>query len=209
MATFIKAGFWDKLCQPCKGYKGWLNLDELIQSFIPKPTYKVYTALLTQSGGDDPITITSDNDLYKGITYEITDNPSNTDLTPFGAPNSIVGTKFVSNQTVSLVEIFPPDLFELSYNTGAPVVTVLENTIGNIWFTYISQGKYAVKSLNLFVTNKTYSTLQANLLDSNYGAFYTINRSSESNINIYTDGPYSGEINNLLNNTPIEIRVYN
>jgi hypothetical protein len=32
MSTFIKAGFWEQLCKPCKGYKGWLNLDELIKS---------------------------------------------------------------------------------------------------------------------------------------------------------------------------------
>jgi hypothetical protein len=32
MPTFIKAGFWEQLCKPCKGYKGWLNLDELIKS---------------------------------------------------------------------------------------------------------------------------------------------------------------------------------
>lgn len=32
MPTFIKAGFWEQLCKPCKGYKGWLNLDQLIQS---------------------------------------------------------------------------------------------------------------------------------------------------------------------------------
>lgn len=30
MATFIKAGFWEQLCKPCTGYKGWLNLDKLI-----------------------------------------------------------------------------------------------------------------------------------------------------------------------------------
>jgi hypothetical protein len=43
MATFIKAGFWDKLCQPCKGYKGWLNLDEFVTNIVtslipPVPT---------------------------------------------------------------------------------------------------------------------------------------------------------------------------
>ena len=30
MATFIKAGFWEQLCKPCKGYKGWLNLDDFV-----------------------------------------------------------------------------------------------------------------------------------------------------------------------------------
>lgn len=38
MATFIKAGFWEQLCVPCKGYKGWLNLDEFVNSrVVPGP----------------------------------------------------------------------------------------------------------------------------------------------------------------------------
>jgi hypothetical protein len=41
MATWIKAGFWQKLCKPCIGYKGWLNLDQLIESIagpgVPGP----------------------------------------------------------------------------------------------------------------------------------------------------------------------------
>jgi len=34
MATFIKAGFWQKLCDPCEGYKHWLNLDNFISNFL-------------------------------------------------------------------------------------------------------------------------------------------------------------------------------
>ena len=30
MPTFIKAGFWEKRCNPCTGYKGWLNLDQFV-----------------------------------------------------------------------------------------------------------------------------------------------------------------------------------
>lgn len=37
MATFIKAGFWQKLCDPCDGYKGWLNLDKLITDVVGPP----------------------------------------------------------------------------------------------------------------------------------------------------------------------------
>lgn len=37
MATFIKAGFWEKLCKPCTGYKGWLNLDKLITEVVGPP----------------------------------------------------------------------------------------------------------------------------------------------------------------------------
>lgn len=38
MATFIKSGFWKNLCNPCDGYKGWLNLDKLITDLsVPGP----------------------------------------------------------------------------------------------------------------------------------------------------------------------------
>lgn len=38
MATFIKAGFWEQLCKPCTGYKGWLNLDDFVNSrVVPGP----------------------------------------------------------------------------------------------------------------------------------------------------------------------------
>ena len=41
MATWIKAGFWQQLCNNCTGYKGWLNLDKLISDIagpgVPGP----------------------------------------------------------------------------------------------------------------------------------------------------------------------------
>jgi len=60
MPTFIKTGFWEKAR---KGYKEWLNLDQFIESKIPVPTYKVYTALLTQTGTDAPVAIVLENTL--------------------------------------------------------------------------------------------------------------------------------------------------
>lgn len=30
MPTFIKAGFWEQTCKTCKGYNGWLNLDQFM-----------------------------------------------------------------------------------------------------------------------------------------------------------------------------------
>ena len=73
MATFIKAGFWEQLCKPCRGYKGWLNLDELIKSLAPPaptPTYKVYTALLTQTDQDPPVATILQNTLGFTPTWE-------------------------------------------------------------------------------------------------------------------------------------------
>ena len=42
------------------------------------PKYKVFTALLTQSGGDGPTTNIGDETFYKGITYLIVDLPPGT-----------------------------------------------------------------------------------------------------------------------------------
>ena len=71
MATFIKAGFWETLCQKCTGYKGWLNLDKLIESKIPpapEPSYKVYTALLSQLFTAAPTAIVLENTLDNTVT---------------------------------------------------------------------------------------------------------------------------------------------
>lgn len=69
MATFIKAGFWEKLCKPCKGYKGWLNLDEFVKENSGGPSYKVYTALLTQQGTNPPTAQVLENTLNANISF--------------------------------------------------------------------------------------------------------------------------------------------
>jgi hypothetical protein len=184
--------------------------------------YKVYTALLTQSGGDFSSTTFGDEPLLLGVTYIITANPDNYDLTPYGAPNSNVGTSFVSTSdgvplpyTVSL---------ELSFNQGAPVVTVLENTIGNIWWTYATTGVYQMISNGLFITNKTFilnGTIYENVL---YNKFiggdgsgfipeqgYSISYNTDSTITLRSISGVENLSDSVI--TPqqimIEIRVYN
>jgi|688.fasta_scaffold1293628_2 hypothetical protein len=66
MPTYIKTGFWEKAR---KGYKEWLNLDQFIESKIPVPTYKVYTALITQTGTDAPVAIVLENTLGGNIVW--------------------------------------------------------------------------------------------------------------------------------------------
>jgi hypothetical protein len=78
MATFIKAGFWEQLCKPCKGYKGWLNLDEFVNSRvvpgpqgipgIPGPTGPAgpATGLFAQTGNSTIVTGISESTLING-----------------------------------------------------------------------------------------------------------------------------------------------
>jgi hypothetical protein len=206
MATFIKAGFWEQLCKPCRGYKGWLNLDELIKSLAPpapEPAYRVYTALLTQSGGDSDAGLI-DNGIVVGVTYRITPygNEIGVDFTNIGAPNNNAGTYFVATGiTPNSWGINTNDSWVLQYNSGAPVVTVLENTIGNIWFTYDSTGYYYINSSDLFITDKTFTPINTN--DTASGTII-FGYQGVNTIDIFCSGG-----NDVLYKTPIEIRVYN
>ena len=169
--------------------------------------YKVYTALLTQSGGNDPLNLLSQDSpsLTIGVTYEITDDGgSGWDFTNVGAPNNDLGTYFVATGTT------PADWGTngmLQYNTGAPVVTVLENTIGNVWFTYEAVGNYNASSTGAFTSNKTFALIQNTSMGIN--ADYSLDNSSSENsvsFTTFNDGTLD---NGMLLSTPIEIRVYN
>jgi hypothetical protein len=124
--------------------------------------YKTFTALLTQSGVDDTLNFGSDNPLpfVIGTTYEIAQNDDNGDFTNIGAPNNSVGTYFVATGTTPSSWGTTPSAgaVNVNYNAGAPVVKVLENTIGDLWFEYEDVGIYSVKSNELFIENKTWYT---------------------------------------------------
>lgn len=201
------------------GYAEGVNLEEKKSKLINSQSavytlddvrgYKVYTALLTQSGGNDPLTQTT-GDLIIGRTYAINYNSPGMDFTNVGAPNNNVGTYFVA--TGIIPNSWGSNEGEediLTYNTGAPVVTVLENTIGNIWFTYDIVGGYLVISNNLFTNNKS-SVILGNVTWEGGSGIIRSGFDGQSYIIITTnsvDG--TPENNDSLLNTPIEIRVYN
>jgi hypothetical protein len=195
---------------------GAITVQDLAAQITPQPTYKVYTALLTQSGGDNPYGVTEINgDLSIGVTYKIEDQGgSGWDFTNVGAPNNNLETYFVATGTT-------PNSWgidgALRVNSGAPVVTVLENTIGNIWWTYDSPGNYSiVTNDNLFTPNKTYTNLQLWGDDGasprvGYIAWGTTNQLifSLTDVNGVLSNTLGSNANPAVFLTSIEIRVYN
>ena len=172
--------------------------------------YKVYTALLTQSDGDSILEITT-GDLTIGVTYEIYEAAGGAegfDFTNVGAPNNNLGTFFVATGTTP--NSWGNNNIGLRYNEGAPVVTVLENTIGNIWFTYDDIGRYIANSNSLFINSKTCTFFGLPYTNENIESTitqdYTTSTSSIISFWTFHDGVPT---NYYLLNTPIEIRLYN
>jgi hypothetical protein len=188
-----------------------INGDVIITGTTNTRPYKVYTALLTQIGGDNPLVINTGN-LTIGVTYLINDTSIGMDFTNVGAPNNNVGTYFVATGTT-------PNNWGgdegsapiLNYNTGAPTVIVLENTIGNVWFDYSNTGQYSVNSDSLFMSGKTYLSITDNIDiagPSNFRISYLYD--SDASLDIITYNPVSDTGgNSRLANTTMEIRVYN
>jgi len=88
--------------------------------------------------------------------------------------------------------------------TDAPTAIVLENTIGNISFTYESAGLYFMKSSGLFLNDKTWYSILANW---NGGSAHINNLTYIDDSTILIE--MTNGIDNHLIKTPIEIRVYN
>jgi hypothetical protein len=194
-----------------KALSQWYTMQDITDTVRP---YQVYTALLTQSG-ESEIDYISNGSLTVGRTYMIVDVPvDGCDFTNVGAPNNEVDTLFVATGTTPNKWGTPSEGENtLSFDLGAPVVTVLENTIGNIWFTYDGIGAYAAHSDDLFTINKTVTQMLPEqyiegLTDIfNYQSFPT-------NVNMIAIGSlanYNSEDSRLGNyaQNAIEIRVYN
>jgi hypothetical protein len=186
-----------------------INGDVVITGTTNTRPYKVYTALVTQSGGNNLLEILG-GELTIGVTYNISTSIGNPDFTNVGAPNNEVGTYFVATGTTPNSWGEPGET-SLLYNTGAPTVIVLENTIGNIWFGYSNTGQYSVNSDSLFMSGKTYLSITDNIDiagPSNFRISYLYD--SDTSLDIITYNPVSDTGGNgRLANTSMEIRVYN
>ena len=189
-----------------KAMQQWYTMEDVTNTVRP---YQVYTALLTQSGGDDIRQLVWGDELTIGVTYEVFDTKAGDDFRNVGGPliinnNDFNGVRFMATGTT-------PTNWSggtgVEYNLGAPVATVLENTIGNVWFTFQSDGRYSAISNELFIENKTAKF--GGWVDSDIDAYFRFGSDGDSinEITLATGDP--GPMNSYLKNATIEIRVYN
>lgn len=188
------------------------TMQDIIDTARP---YKVFSALLTQSGEDDPLSIDTGL-LTIGVTYMINNSNIGMDFTNVGAPNNDINTYFIATGTTPNSWGTGGETNILNYNAGAPVATVIENTTGlNTWFRYIDTGNYVVdfseiitdRNIFVFINGGNYTNNPLTLVKSNF--------TYEENavvINSFNDGSLSNDVLSDPDNyykTSLEIRIYN
>jgi hypothetical protein len=182
------------------------TIEDISKAVVP---YGVYTALLTQKGESNPQNI-SRGSVEAGFYYTVKINKLgiNTELlydfSNVGGP--IYPDIFDFVATSSDV---PNDYgnASLSFDTGAPVAKVLENTIGNVWFTYNDVGSYYMKSNGLFTGVFPIIINNIDLFDVGSSISQTLQVIDSETILIRTSD-VSELSDDFLVDTPIEIRVY-
>ena len=138
MTTFIKGGVWSKRKNIPKILNGELNLDELISQQSVPPKYKVYTALLTQTGTNAPVATVLENTLGNDIIWS------------YSGTGSYLGTlagAFTSQKTFFYV------YGEASYNNGPNIYTQKIRDIN-----VINNGLISLNQTELIFTNGVFSS---------------------------------------------------
>lgn len=201
MPTFIKTGFWEKRT---KGFKDWLNLDELIKSIIPSSSLTNNEVDAIQNSNSpsaiNPVATIADlpaNELTNNELQAIQDSnsPSSTNV-------------FV---TIADLQPFVYTVFISQTSTNAPTVSVLKNTLDTITYSRTGAGVFNVISAgSKFTINKTTPGTTIQVGYDSIGNKFTAQWISASIIEIktYAEADLNTPVDNILNNTPLYIEVY-
>lgn len=93
--------------------------------------------------------------------------------------------------------------------TNPPVLTELENTIGEVSTTYVNGGNYLISSSGMFTANKT-TPISIGIFDDGLGLprYVTGKRISDNQYQLWSFDESWGLFDGVLNNLFLEIRVY-
>ncbi len=201
---------------------GVVTITNTVEPYVAP--YTVFTALVSQVG-DSSSNSLSAGPVQEGVTYRLTGVSIASDFSNVGGPGAgeaVDDTYFIATNNETPLDYGGG---ALAYDSGAPIVTVLENTIGNIWFEYGNDGRYYISSDDLFTQGRTfingtsfinYSTFNVLLDLSSFGAnlkrgyFFEIPSGVEDQISLYTLKDVATPGNGIIENPIcIEIRVYN
>lgn len=92
--------------------------------------------------------------------------------------------------------------------TSDPTATILDNTIGSIVWTRVSDGFYRGTLSGAFTTDKTWPMINTNIFAKTEGQAKFVLAGTQNYVEIYTSDTTGALADDRLNGTSIEIRVY-
>lgn len=189
--------------QALKNMNEWYTMQDVRNTVRP---YKVFSCLLTQTENPSEEEL-AEAPLIIGVTYQIShDGPNTGDFTNVGAPNNEDGTFFIATG-------LEPNSWGdsvLKWNTGVPVVQVLENDLGNMWFAFIAGGTFDIKSDNASFTKDKTAFIDSTSYQPGIGIVAISPEDLSDAYITFTTSLSSGpEQKSVVRPTFVEIRVYN
>lgn len=168
--------------------------------------YKAFSCLLTQTENPSEEEL-AEAPLTIGVTYQIShDGPNTGDFTNVGAPNNEDGTYFIATGE-------EPNSWGdsvLKWNTGVPVVQVLENDLGNVWFDFKATGTFDIYSDNSSFTIGKTAFINSTSYQPGIGIVAISAADLDEKGIAFTTNLSSGPEHKLVYiQTFVEIRVYN
>jgi len=185
-----------------------VRVGEMLEDIIDSKgaNYAVYSALLTQNDNSNVITLGTPTSLIIGVTYLISVLEFGDDFTNVGAINNTVGERFIATGTTPTQWT----MSELQYNEATPVQVLLKNEVDPaLYWEYASDGIYRLRSPNgVFLNNKIIVFLQCTKFDNLNGYTLSYKIDNDNTITISTLINTSNFENKILENSPIEVRIY-
>lgn len=162
-------------------------------------SYLNYVALLTQT-----YVSSTSGLLVVGKTYQIDTLVAGDDFANVGYVAS--STPFIATGTTPTVWTNSTEVINIT--DSAPIATVFENTLGDtVEWTYVNEGVYFSNTLSVLDRTKTLVVITSNYGDANYTVQGYCSGSNAIEIYSFTISTGLGT-NDILYNTPVEIRVY-
>ncbi len=172
----------------------------------PGDEVRIFRALASQLGVS-AINDIDDGPVEIGVSYTILG--AGGDFSNIGAPDNNLGTSFIALNSNTPTY----GASSLRYDSGAPKLIVLKNTIGNVWCTYFGVGFYVLESVSKFQDSQrakfTSIIGYSDPADGIYDVFGDYASGNDDNFYFRTFArTYDTYQNGILNNELIEITIW-
>ena len=149
MPTYIKAGFWEKVKQ---GYKGWLNLDDLIREISPSSSLTVNEIAAIQGASDpslaNPLATINDIPVSPYKEYSLFASQTSTDAPTILSNMNTLGVVALTRTDIGIYTFLSNSLFVGNKTTPNKLNEIYDSSGNRITIEWTSATTITLKTYN-------------------------------------------------------------